>query len=251
MEKLIIRESEKRSMACLTRRCLLLAICLIALTRISFAQDIIVTVDSQNESRIRAKVTEVTADSVKYKNFDNQDGPVYSLTKSVVSAIIYESGNVETFFEFEAPKIEQPAQQITTRETPAIRTDPSKISPENLLEEMKRRDPDLYSKYAAGKKTKTTGWIVSGTGIAVIAGGAVWAVMGMQWDDSDVIKQGAIIAGAGAVITGVGIPVIMKGSKKKKSAIEEFKSQYYSSDSTSPYFRINLYGDRVGLAFVF
>ena len=228
-----------------------MAMCLIALTRISFAQDIIVKVDSKTESRIRAKVTEVTETEIKYKDFDNQDGPSYSLPKSVVSAIIYENGRMETFFEF----IDEPTQEpevtppISTG-TEAVKYDQIKPKPDNLIEEMKYRDPELYSKYAAGKKTKTTGWIVSGAGIGIIAGGAVWAVMGMKWDDSEVIKQGAIIAGAGAVITVVGIPIIASGGKKKKSAIEEYNNQYYSRLS-SPHFQFNLYPGRAALALVF
>ena len=250
MENLIFRESGKRSMACFTRRCFLLAMCLTALTRICFAQDIIVTVDSKTESRIRAKVTEVTADEIKYKNYDNQDGPVYSLPKSVVSAIIYENGNVETFFEFEAPKIEQPAQDNVKIE-PTIGPDIRQSKPVNIVEDMKKRDPDLYSKYAAGKKTKTTGGVITGAGIAALVGGGVVFGLGMTWDDDEFTKGGAIIAAAGAVITGVGVPVMIKGGKKKKSAINEYTNQYYSSHLSSPHFQFNLSLNRAGLAFVF
>jgi len=51
----------------------------------TFAQDIIVTKDSK---RIEAKVIEVNEDNIKYKIFDNQDGPVYSLSISRIDTII-------------------------------------------------------------------------------------------------------------------------------------------------------------------
>ena len=56
------------------RTSLLSAVCFIALTCTSFAQDIIVTKDAR---KINAKVTEVNVDNVRYKNFDNQDGPIW------------------------------------------------------------------------------------------------------------------------------------------------------------------------------
>jgi len=58
------------------------------------AQDVIVTRDSK---RIEARVTEIDVNDIKYKNFNNIDGPVYVLSKANIVAIIYQNGNVETF----------------------------------------------------------------------------------------------------------------------------------------------------------
>ena len=76
------------------KRTLLSAVCFIVLSSVCFAQDIIVTKDAK---RINAKITEVNVDNVRYKNFDNQDGPVYTLLKSEIASIIYQNGQVETF----------------------------------------------------------------------------------------------------------------------------------------------------------
>jgi hypothetical protein len=61
-----------------------------------FAQDVIVTKDAR---KISAKITEVNIDNIKYKSFDNQDGPTYTLLKSAVSSIRYQNGTEETFGE--------------------------------------------------------------------------------------------------------------------------------------------------------
>ena len=58
------------------------------------AQDIIVTKDSR---KIRAVVTEVNVNDVKYRLFSNQDGPTYMLLKSEIASILYENGDEETF----------------------------------------------------------------------------------------------------------------------------------------------------------
>lgn len=46
----------------------------------------------KNGDEVKAKVTEVGTNEIKYKKFDNPDGPVYSATKSDVFMIKYENG---------------------------------------------------------------------------------------------------------------------------------------------------------------
>ena len=60
----------------------------------ALAQDVIVTKDSR---RINAKVTEVNVDNIRYKQFDNQDGSVYTLPKSDIVTILYQNGQVENY----------------------------------------------------------------------------------------------------------------------------------------------------------
>jgi hypothetical protein len=58
------------------------------------AQDLIVTKDSK---RIKVLVTQVTKDRVRYKRFDNADGPTYYIPVSKVSYIRYEDGAIDRF----------------------------------------------------------------------------------------------------------------------------------------------------------
>jgi len=60
------------------------------------AQDIIVKRDG---STILTKVLEVNQADIKYKKFSNQQGPTYTINKSEVMAINYESGDKDTFEE--------------------------------------------------------------------------------------------------------------------------------------------------------
>lgn len=59
-----------------------------------FAQDIIY---KRNGDQIKSKVVEITFESVKYKDFDFQDGPLRNIKLSDVSVIIYQNGKKETF----------------------------------------------------------------------------------------------------------------------------------------------------------
>ena len=54
----------------------LIAVCS---TLISFSQDVIVTVDEQ---QIQAKILEISNTEIKYLDYNNQDGPIYVLTRS-------------------------------------------------------------------------------------------------------------------------------------------------------------------------
>ncbi|MBQ9203762.1 MAG: hypothetical protein IJ155_05935 [Prevotella sp.] len=72
----------------------LLSLALATGTTTVFAQDVIVKHDG---STILSKVTEIGVTEVKYKKFSNQNGPTYSILKSDIQAINYESGEKETF----------------------------------------------------------------------------------------------------------------------------------------------------------
>ena len=60
----------------------------------AYSQDIIVTKKSE---KITAKVIEIDADVVKYKQYDHQDGPTYTIKKTEVASIIYQNGRAEVF----------------------------------------------------------------------------------------------------------------------------------------------------------
>lgn len=72
------------------RKALFLAGMLFVLT--ASAQDVIKMKDGKE---IQAKISEITQDEIKYKNFDYQDGPTFTINKSDVSTITYANGMTE------------------------------------------------------------------------------------------------------------------------------------------------------------
>jgi len=63
-------------------------------TGYSYAQDLIIL---RNGDEIKAKVTEIQSGVIKYKKYTNQTGPTYSIDKSEVFMIRYESGDKDVF----------------------------------------------------------------------------------------------------------------------------------------------------------
>ena len=82
------------------------------------AQDLIIKADA---SKVEAKVTEITPESVRYKRFSNPDGPTYVLPVSEISYIQYANGEKEYF--------KAAASIPATPLTPAIPAEePAKVS---------------------------------------------------------------------------------------------------------------------------
>ncbi len=64
------------------------------------AQDLIVKTDS---TRIEARVTEVSPETVRYKRFSNPDGPTYVLPVAGIDYIRYANGETDRFRQPAAP----------------------------------------------------------------------------------------------------------------------------------------------------
>lgn len=59
-----------------------------------FSQDVIT---KQNGDEIKAKILEVTNTELKYKKFDNLEGPVFTMKLNEVFMILYQNGTKEVF----------------------------------------------------------------------------------------------------------------------------------------------------------
>lgn len=212
----------------------LLALCIIAINLSCLAQDIIVTKDAK---RMNAKVTEVNVDNVRYKNYDNLDGPVYTLLKSDIASIVYQNGQEETF---SSESTTQTMFIQTTEQTASVLNRTQIVSSGNVLEDMQTFNSALYLRYKSGKQLATTGWIFTGVGVACIVTEFIF------WGDA----EGIFLAG-GALFAGGGIPLLIIGNGRKDRALSDFNRQYYSSLPAKPHFQMKVYPNRVGLAYVF
>ena len=72
----------------------LLLLCAFVISQIVIAQDVIVTKQSE---RIDAKIIKVTDAEIEYKQYNNPDGPTFTMSASKIASIIYSNGSVQTF----------------------------------------------------------------------------------------------------------------------------------------------------------
>lgn len=76
------------------KRIVILLVFALAATQTLWAQDVIITRQSE---RIDATVIEVSENTVKYKKHSNPDGPVFVLGTDKISSILYANGEVQAF----------------------------------------------------------------------------------------------------------------------------------------------------------
>ncbi len=82
----------------------------------SYSQD---TIRFRNGDIKIAKISEVGISNVKFRSFDNPDGPIYIADKNEIDRIKYKSGHIDTF-SVNSVKISEGTQPIIA--TPALRS---------------------------------------------------------------------------------------------------------------------------------
>ncbi|MDR1259157.1 MAG: hypothetical protein LBK65_07780 [Tannerellaceae bacterium] len=133
-----------------------------------FAQDII-TLKSGDE--VKAKVQEVGLTDVKYKKYDNLEGPVYTLLKTDIFMIKYENGEKDVFKDEEA--VVSPVSPEDPRKTLEFESEfmdegfknayGVKLS-EKEIRAILANMPDALKEYDSGKSLRQAGSVFSWIG---------------------------------------------------------------------------------------
>ena len=75
-----------------TKLFILATFAFLSISKFSKGQDTIV---KQNQEVILAKIMEISSTEIKYKRFDNIDGPMYTIPKTYINKIKYSNGKIE------------------------------------------------------------------------------------------------------------------------------------------------------------
>ena len=164
---------------------LLLLFLLLCSASVMRAQDVIVKKDG---STILSKVLEVGENEVKYKRFDNLNGPTYTISKSELQAINYQNGAKDTF---STPKREE------NRYLPNNQNDGVQQYNDRALLALDRANHNPYKK---AKNLKKIGWISGGTLVGI---GSILLIVGLSSDDDDSVIVGSAMTGAGVISTSI------------------------------------------------
>lgn len=172
------------------------------------AQDVIVKKDG---STILSKVLEVGQNEIKYKRFDNQEGPTYTISKSELQAINYQNGAKDTF---STPVRDE------NRYLPNNQNNGAQQYNDRALLAM---DAEMTGSLKKAKTFKTTAWI--GGGI-LLAAGIVFLSncdgIGDDWlIDDDIAPVLTLSCVGGAAIWTTTFLLL---AHQQKSAVERFQS---------------------------
>jgi hypothetical protein len=172
----------------------------------AFSQDIITTKTGED---ILAKMVEVGHTEIKYKKFDNQEGPLFTILKSDVLMIRYENGTKDIF-------TEEPKSNTVV---PPYSPSPNLNTPDNKL-------------FYAGKVEKYRK--MKGTGATLTVVGGILLVVGIatlvnatsnsytnSYGSTQTSTSGNAAAGAVAYLLGLGglgagIPLWIVGAHQQR-----------------------------------
>lgn len=213
----------------------LLIILFSGLVKSSFAQDVIILT---NGDEILSIVNEVGIDVIKYKKFDNQTGPVYTIEKSKVFMIKYQNGSKDVFSQ-QPVATPKPDTVVKKTVTPPVTPPTPKVTPP---------PPPVYLTYGLGVKknnVKLTDEQVralyanhrealnlynQGASLVSVAGLFSWLEIGMLFltgygmnhpelvpgaTKESILKRGLIIIGSMMV---VGVSCNISGNQKKRAS---------------------------------
>jgi len=241
----------------------------IILSNTLFAQDVIVTSDLRS---IKVKVLEINDQEVKYKDFDNLEGPIYIIKKTEINLIVYQNGKVESF----KPTIQNTNQSPSNPENINEKTN-NQNSSQNLPklltydELMKMNDYEkasylstigvnpIYDQFQNGNKMTNNARSLRAFGfLTSIAGGILYTSSLTGIDISNVNKEfyniiGATVFTVGQVLIVVSIPISIVGGTKKLTAENMYKdfSMGKSFSYIQPKLNFGLTQNGIGLSFIF
>ena len=212
---------------------------LISIAGMATAQDVIVKKD---QSTVMSKVLEITSTEIKYKKWNNQDGPTYSINRSEVVSINYENGEVDRF------------SDNTNNHTNSNNTQPSysqnngymdvvngslKINGHVLTETEVRNlvDPENYQLYLKAQKHGNTGFILSSISSGAFILGGIYELIDEINDNNHKHLNTIIASGIVCIVTFIPGIVLESSSISKLNQVAENynkKQGYVSYLNISP-----------------
>lgn len=247
---------------------LFVALLLSCLAGRTYAQDVILTVDSKP---IQVKVIEIGEEFIWYKTFDNLKGPNYKMSVSRVTKIVFENGTEKTF---------APASLFGHR-SPYVYDDFGPYGPidyrwGNYYDRRGRiRSEELAdyigvslygSDYMKAKSQYFWGMSLTTSGAALLAGALVGGLMaadynrksaammsGMSGGGSRADGSLSVVSGlAGAACLGAGIPIWIKGNRCLSRIADDYNRNYGRDRlGYSPSLSVGATGSGIGLALNF
>lgn len=244
----------------------------------AYAQDVIITRDAK---RVEAKILEVSSSEIKYKEFNNLEGPTFVLTTGEINTIIYQNGTVKVFDQ--QPRQAAPAYGAApayapaygtpqATGTPIVRDDDTYIMGDVHMTEdqyiafVQQNCTQAYEQYMKGKKLRKSGWGLFASGLTFMGVGSVFYAVGVtlgepratsggSWDfkNPDIGLgmgiPGLIMLSVGSGLFVASIPCIVVGTVKRNNSYELYNQT--CARQTALEFGIQTSQNGVGLAMKF
>jgi hypothetical protein len=238
----------------------LLAVFLMSMASL-VAQDVITL---KNGDEVKAKVQEIGLTDVKYKKFENPDGPTYTLLKGEIFMIKYENGEKDVFRD----EVVVPPAEVPRKEVPAVAVAPAAVASAaetlkieeafwgfrvvndrgrrlngNEINSLLSEIPEAISLYRAGKQQALIGEICYSVGSFLIG----WE-LGTMLSFPEMTSYTTMTVGVGATV--FGFIYYYSGYGKLKRAMTIYNGAKTGRSATSLNFGVTSSGG-IGLTYNF
>lgn len=201
-------------------------IILLGIAQTSFSQDIIIL---RTGDEISSIVTEIDANTIKYKKFENPTGPIYSVEKSGVFMIKYENGTKEVF-EQVVPKATEnkgsnvgnisKSGELVYIKYGVVKENDEVLTPDELITKYSKY-PEALAYYKSGRKLLKIGSV---TGYAGAIGSLGFGLLSKNPSFST--TAAVVVFSSASLITS--ITTTVAGRKKIKKSVETYNSQAFT-----------------------
>lgn len=226
----------------------------ILVSQVVQAQDFLITIDS---IALKTRILEINENEVKYKDYENLDGPIYTMNKSKIDKIVYQNGKVEFY---------RPQPMINTKITPNL--SPNLIPFEELMKmnDYKKEayfstisSINIYEKFKRGNQLTIKGRKLLESGVLITVGGGVFFTVGiiiMSYENIEglyIYLLGSAALTVGQVLTIVSIPFSAIGGGLKRSAENQYRDFFTGRTYTTyqPQLNFGLTHNGIGLSLRF
>jgi hypothetical protein len=196
-----------------------------------FAQDVITLKSGED---IQALVQEIGDTDVKYKKFDNPNGPNYTLKKSEIFMIRYANGSKDVFTtEVTSPMItgqsknqqqmEMPLEPLSIDGVQIFNSNGRKLS-KSEIQNLMRNVPDALDLYNSGAKKKgiATGFAIPGN--ILCWGGLGVMIAGIANEDEEVTGAGLGLMVASLPFNIVSMVLSSSGNARIRNSVGAYNS---------------------------
>lgn len=204
-------------------------------------QDIIV---KKNTDEIQAKVLEVGLTEIKYKNWNNQEGPTYVINKSEVFMVKYANGDKESYADYAVPEesivsSEQPSSNMPHYWYNGKAKSFLMINDKAATVEQSKQilGEETYRKLRNNAAWTTVGAVFIGVGAPVLMAGVL---LGIITEKEQIygdyykyvypyVKEAIIGMSIGGALCFSGVMMVIKLPKKNDKIVEGFNNRPLSS----------------------
>lgn len=232
----------------LSLSCLLISLCV-------YCQDIIV---KKNTDELQVKILEVGINEIKYKNWNNQEGPTYVINKSDIFMIKYANGDKESFI---TDTDNSSSANLSNSNYVTYEYDPKLKSYLRINGEIASVEQTIQIFGQDTYNQLRSNAIGSGLGLGFVAVGIPVLIAGMALSMNmktegyyhyyPYLTPGLICMGIGAALTAAGLPMAILLPKKNKRIINSYSGELTSLTHTKQVLTFGATNNGLGLVLKF